>query len=43
MKIAFVGDISLNDEYNNLYRIGVNPFKEIGVEIKENDYIIGNL
>jgi len=43
MKITFLGDIALNNNYIELYRTNINPF--IGVEniLKSNDYVIGNL
>lgn len=43
MRIAFLGDISFNDHYNDLYQRGENPFDEIGAFLKQNDYIVGNL
>ena len=43
MKIAFLGDISLNDDYIELYQKGINPFEEIGAYLKSFDYVIGNL
>lgn len=43
MKIAFLGDISLNDEYVQLYQEGARPFDEIGAYLKSFDYVIGNL
>ena len=43
MKIAFLGDISLNDNYTFLYKDGEKPFEEIGQVLKSNDYVIGNL
>lgn len=43
MKIAFLGDISLNDNYNSLYNNGEKPFDKIGSILKKNDYIVGNL
>jgi len=43
MKIAFLGDISLSDEYTHLYRKGAKPFDKIGAYLKSFDYVIGNL
>ena len=43
MKIAFLGDISLNDEYIYLYQSEATPFDEIGAYLKSFDYVIGNL
>jgi hypothetical protein len=43
MKIAFLGDISLNDYYNKLYENNVNPFHEINNVLNRCDYVVGNL
>ena len=43
MKISFLGDISLNDNYNDLYQSKKNPFKEIKQDISFSDLVIGNL
>lgn len=43
MKIAFLGDISLNDSYIQLYQKGVKPFDSIGEYLKSFDYVVGNL
>lgn len=43
INIAFLGDISLNDRYVELYKKRNNPFKEIEPELKKADYVIGNL
>ena len=43
VKISFLGDISFNDEYNNLYKKGLNPFKSISHILLKSDFIVGNL
>jgi len=43
MRIAFLGDISLNDKYIELYKEGVNPFIEVNKILKDCDIVIGNL
>lgn len=43
MRIAFVGDISLNDIYNILYEQGVHPFVNAHSFLTKFDYIVGNL
>jgi len=43
MRIAFLGDISLNDKYIELYKDGVNPFLEVNKVLKDCDVVIGNL
>lgn len=43
MKISFIGDISLNDNYIELYKKGINPFKVIEPVLASNDFIVGNL
>lgn len=43
MKISFLGDISLNDQYIEFYRNGVNPFQEVGAMLAKNDFVVGNL
>jgi hypothetical protein len=43
MKIAFLGDISLNDNYIELYKNGINPFEDIESYLNSSDYVIGNL
>lgn len=43
MRIAFIGDISLNDDYIDLYRKGMNPFKNVQPVLLANGYVIGNL
>lgn len=41
--IAFIGDISLNGEYIELYNKGIRPFDGLAEELKECDLVIGNL
>jgi hypothetical protein len=43
MKISFLGDISLNDNYIDLYKKGINPFESLGTKLKMSDFVIGNL
>ncbi len=43
MKIAFLGDIALNDDYNILYHEDKKPFKEIGKFLSQHQYVVGNL
>jgi hypothetical protein len=43
VQIAFLGDISFNDEYNALYVQGINPFEKISRELYECDLVVGNL
>ena len=41
--ISFLGDISLNDRYNKLYKEGVKPFAEVVKILSKSDLVIGNL
>jgi len=43
VKISFLGDISLNNKYIDLYKTGVNPFEKISQNITNSDLVIGNL
>lgn len=43
MKLAFLGDISLNDDYIDLYNNGENPFEEVEPYLKKHDLVVGNL
>jgi hypothetical protein len=43
IKIAFLGDISFNDDYIGLKEKGINPFAEIGNFLKKQDFVVGNL
>lgn len=43
IKFAFIGDISFNDKYIDMYEQGVNPFGNIHNVLKECDYVVGNL
>jgi poly-gamma-glutamate capsule biosynthesis protein CapA/YwtB (metallophosphatase superfamily) len=43
MKVAFIGDISFNDDYIELYKKGVNPFNDISSKLGGYDLLIGNL
>ena len=39
MKISFLGDISLNDRYNELYLEGKNPFEGISQITKKSSLV----
>lgn len=41
--ITFVGDISLNDKYIELYRKGINPFYAVQPILNSSDFVVGNL
>lgn len=43
VKIAFLGDISLNDDYNLLYKAKEKPFEAVSGLLNECDLVIGNL
>ncbi|MDP3115408.1 MAG: CapA family protein [Candidatus Cloacimonadaceae bacterium] len=43
VKLMFLGDISLNDDYNNLYVSGEKPFLAVGHMLREADLVVGNL
>ena len=43
ISLAFLGDISLNDDYNVLYDRGEKPFKQIGSFLAKSDLVVGNL
>lgn len=43
VKISFVGDISLNDEYIHHYNAGENPFHLVEDHLKSSDLVVGNL
>ena len=43
ISITFVGDISLNAKYNELYEKGEKPFDEIGNVLADSDLVVGNL
>jgi hypothetical protein len=43
MRVSFLGDISLNDGYTNLYKVGADPFKKIVPRLQKSDLVIGNL
>jgi hypothetical protein len=43
LSISFLGDISLNDSYIELYKKGVNPFGEIESLLSSFDFVAGNL
>ena len=41
--ISFIGDISLNNKYNNLYNLGKEPFNDINNVLFSSDIVVGNL
>ncbi len=41
--VSFIGDISLNDDYNRLFDSGEKPFSEAGDFLSESDLVVGNL
>jgi len=43
VNISFLGDISFNDEYNELYIKGTKPFSKVSKVLKESDFVVGNL
>ena len=43
LKVSFLGDISLNNCYNDLYKNTINPFEDIELELRNSDFNIGNL
>lgn len=43
IKISFLGDISLNDNYIQYYKEGINPFVNIKPVLGASNYVIGNL
>lgn len=43
MRISFLGDISLNDNYIELYQKGVNPFVAVQPVLSGSDFVMGNL
>ncbi len=43
ISLSFLGDISLNDDYNVLYERGEKPFKQIGSILNKSDLVVGNL
>lgn len=43
IKISFLGDISLNDKYTEMYSNGENPFVKFEQLLSDQDFVIGNL
>ena len=43
LKISFIGDISFNNEYNNMYQSGAQPFEDIEPVLSDSDIVVGNL
>jgi hypothetical protein len=42
-RIAFLGDISLNDRYRELAAEGIDPFRGVAPLLRSHDHVIGNL
>lgn len=42
-QIVFLGDISLNEQYIELYKKGLNPFSRIANELFSSNLVVGNL
>lgn len=42
-QISFLGDISLNNEYEKQFKLGKNPFENVAKILSESDFVIGNL
>jgi hypothetical protein len=43
LKVAFIGDISLNDIYIEYFNEGKNPFENVQPLLNSSDYVVGNL
>jgi len=43
IRISFLGDTSLNNDYNVLYEKGENPFEQISPELEKSDFVISNI
>jgi hypothetical protein len=43
LKISFVGDISLNNDYQRLAEVGNNPFIFLNKILSKSNYLVGNL
>lgn len=43
MKISFLGDISLNDDYIKFYKEGLSPFQSVEQLLLQSDFVVGNL
>lgn len=43
VRIAFLGDVSLNDEYRDLARAGVDLFGAVAPILRSHDLVVGNL
>ncbi len=43
VNISFLGDISFNNKYNELYIKKRKPFSKISKILKESDFVVGNL
>jgi len=43
VRISFLGDISLNNGYEDLYTEGIKPFAKVNKFLENTDYLVGNL
>ena len=43
LQVSFLGDISFNNCYNELYKTQINPFEDIELELQKSNLNIGNL
>lgn len=43
MRITFLGDISLNDNYVDLYMKGIDPFTTVEPVLRSSNFVVGNL
>ncbi|WP_460217913.1 CapA family protein [Psychroserpens sp. MEBiC05023] len=43
LNISFLGDISFNNGYNDLYENKINPFEDVELELSNSNFNIGNL
>lgn len=43
VNFSFLGDISLNDNYIELYKKGINPFENVESLLSSSDFVVGNL
>ena len=42
-QIVFLGDISLNEQYVEFYKKGINPFSKISNKLFFSKFVVGNL
>lgn len=43
LAVAFLGDVCLNDDYNNFWQEGLKPFTQIAELLSKADLVVGNL